>query len=277
MHLGLCHGGTVSIVINFMLFMLVFSVHELGHAFAMRKHGLEIEEITLFGFGPKLLSFKLRRWFGNTPVYVRLIPLLAYVRLTDQAAEKEAQLSYRAKAEVYGAGVHANLVYGLTLGTVSITVKYATEPKDWVFGGCLLLGTLMFARLRSWVCAYVFPFLLPALVLSLFVPLFGPTDPHAGVQGPFAVLSNSAHGIKTANPLVFMAEMADLSLGLGLINLLPFHPFDGGKLLEALLKNWLPTPWHARLGTIITYSLAAAGIVIVLAILSTDILNWLWP
>jgi membrane-associated protease RseP (regulator of RpoE activity) len=261
-------------VINFVLFMLVFSVHELGHALAMRKHGLRLQEITLFGFGPKLLSFKLTRWFGDTPVYIRAIPLLAYVQVDDRDADKLAKLNYQATAEVYGAGVHANLVYAFMLLAFWLVANSHENPKIWLFGGGLLLATLLFAWLRPWVCAYLFPWLLPVIVLILILPPIV-TDSNQGVQGPLTILSGTAHNIATQSSLTFIPKMIDLSVGLGLFNLIPLHPFDGGKLFEAIMKAVLPSNWHTKINQHMTATLAVLGFVLAISILGIDVWHML--
>lgn len=65
------------------VFGILVAVHELGHFFAAKSFGMQVDEYSL-GFGPALWS---HRW-GETKYAVRLLPLGGYVRLAGMDGEK---------------------------------------------------------------------------------------------------------------------------------------------------------------------------------------------
>src|SRR5919205_1067870 len=97
------------VAIGVLLFVVSIVVHELGHAFAMRRYGVELDEICLLGVaGPVLLSFYLRKVFGETPLTIRMIPLGAFVRPTEEGAQTAGALPYLKFAHIMGAGIANN-------------------------------------------------------------------------------------------------------------------------------------------------------------------------
>jgi membrane-associated protease RseP (regulator of RpoE activity) len=101
-------GGKGWIFITLALTVMIF-LHELGHFLTAKWSGMKVTEFFL-GFGPKLWSFRR----GDTEYGIKLIPVLAYVRiigmnnLDDVAAEDEArsfrQQSFPKRALVMSAG-----------------------------------------------------------------------------------------------------------------------------------------------------------------------------
>lgn len=80
----------------------LITVHELGHFFAARACGVEVEEFSL-GFGPRLLGFHA----GGTLYALRLLPVLGYVRMAgmypaEGDGSSEAQRSRAANARGVG-------------------------------------------------------------------------------------------------------------------------------------------------------------------------------
>lgn len=82
------------------------------------------------------------------------------------------------------------------------------------------------------------------------------------VLGEVLRLSFSAGRVELVGPVGFVAAVRDLgpwdgagvvllfavlSLGLGLANLLPVFPLDGGRALLEAVSGWLPRPWRAGL------------------------------
>ena len=60
-------------------------------------------------------------------------------------------------------------------------------------------------------------------------------------------------------PSTFLAQMSDTNLVLGLFNLLPVFPMDGGRVLRALLSGWIGRLRATEVATTIGQMLAVAG------------------
>src|SRR5690606_17425228 len=101
-------------------------VHELGHYLAARWRGLKVERFSLFGLGPKLIS-----WRGKDGVEycICAIPFGAYVALPQLAEmralegegepkEKLPPISYADKMYVAGAGPFFNLILAVVLACI---------------------------------------------------------------------------------------------------------------------------------------------------------------
>ncbi len=80
-----------------LVFLVSIALHELGHAMKMKKHGIEIKEISLLGFGPRLFSFKWRKMFGEVPLSIRLIIIGAFVRPTEEGYDRILELPLRSR------------------------------------------------------------------------------------------------------------------------------------------------------------------------------------
>ena len=73
--------------------------------------------------------------------------------------------------------------------------------------------------------------------------------------------------------LVFMACM---SLGMGIFNLTPILPFDGGQVLWVFLRKWAGWDYEARLEGA-AWNLSAAVACIFLGLVALDAVRAFWP
>ena len=75
---------------------------------------------------------------------------------------------------------------------------------------------------------------------ELLIALAGPAVNFAIAAGLLAVLALGSALVQTSVPLGgFLGELLIANLVLGLFNLLPAFPMDGGRVLRALLSGWL--------------------------------------
>ena len=198
-------------------FGLLIVLHELAHLLAARALGVRVEEFTL-GYGPSL--FRAR--FGGTLFSLRLlIPLGGFVKLAgmdDRASFGAfgAQSPWR-RAAIVLAGPAVNLLAAFLLlsalfaGDLPLRGAFETALQDLARLAMLLyelaVGLLMGGGLLE----------------SLLDDAMGVPDGAAGRQ---------------------LRLLALMSLYLGLFNLLPVMPLDGGRLLilAAELLRGRPLP-----------------------------------
>ncbi|MFH1086679.1 MAG: M50 family metallopeptidase [Chloroflexota bacterium] len=99
-------------------FVLVFSllifVHELGHFFLAKLHGVRVDEFG-FGYPPRLV--KLGTWRG-TEVTLNALPIGGFVRMSEDDPTVDGSLASknrRTRALVYAAGAAMNLLLAVVL------------------------------------------------------------------------------------------------------------------------------------------------------------------
>lgn len=125
----------MTLLVAILVFSVIIIFHELGHFFAARSVGIDVEEFSI-GFGPRLTGFMAM----GTKFSVRLIPMGGYVKMLGEGEEDGAgidtQASYQNKTPlqrmaVIAAGpmmnfVLAVLIFIVIFGVVGVTVN---EPR----------------------------------------------------------------------------------------------------------------------------------------------------
>ena len=212
--------------------VLIF-VHELGHLLACWGTGIRVARFSI-GFGPVLWSWRR----GDTEYCLSAIPLGGYVL---PAIESEAEFfavpAWR-RIVMWLGGPAANFAFAaLLLGVVSVAVD------GFSLYGALVEPWLEVGR-QSWHIATVLPsaFLHPSQL--------------SGVVGIVSV-GNSFVGAGWLRAVQFAVL---LNLNLGIFNLLPIAPLDGGKIFCALLEKL-----HPRLARLHT-GFAIAGLAVLAAL-----------
>ncbi len=113
----------MNILVAFLALNFIIIAHELGHFTVAKLFGIKVQEFSLF-MGPKLFSFKK----GETTYSLRLIPVLAYVKLEgeEEASDDERSFSKKpvgVRAAVIAAGPLMNLLVAVLLLTIVFTVS----------------------------------------------------------------------------------------------------------------------------------------------------------
>lgn len=232
-------------LLGILLFSLSISIHELGHAIAMRRYGIQLDEVCLFGLGPKLFTFRWKKMFGETPVTIRLIPLGAFVRPSDMGGKRISRMSYSKNGHILGGGIVANILFGAILfltgfiisgGELTINHLSATWMVITI-AGLFIIG--VFPRFSFHLVLPLGALLLFALTNSLIptiADLFsGPATSNSPVGSIISITQSIHQNSKSLADTFIYAGF--LSISVGLFNALPFYPLDGGQILVNLAER----------------------------------------
>ena len=216
--------------IIFLLGFLVF-IHEGGHFIVAKLCKVKVNEFAL-GFGPILFS----KTKGNTKYQLRLIPLGGFVNLEGEEEHSDEEGSFS------NASIPKKIAILLAGGTVNI-----------------LFGLLVYFILMIYICD--FPSFLEKMqfaisnvkefILITFNGLKRLFTGKLGVEQMTGIVGISSMVVKTSGFLDYVYLMSIISFSLGLTNLLPFPPLDGGKILlyiiEAIRKKPLNENFEMKL------------------------------
>lgn len=203
-----------AIKIAFLLGFLIF-IHESGHFLTAKFFKVKVKEFSI-GFGPTILQKQGK----ETKYQLRLIPLGGFVNLLgeDEESEEEGSFSKASrwkKILILLAGGSVNIVFGLLVYflLISINTNISYALRDTInFTSSIIQN-----------------------VKELFVGNVGVEQ----LTGPVGI---SEVVVQTKNVQQFIYILAVISLSLGVTNLLPFPPLDGGKILLLLIEAAIRKP-----------------------------------
>lgn len=118
----------MSVLMTILAFNFIIIIHEMGHFIAAKALGVKVLEFSLF-IGPKLFSIKR----GETQYSLRLLPLLAYVKMEGEDESSDHERSFGKKpllsrAIIIAAGPFANLASALIILTIVFSISgYVTN------------------------------------------------------------------------------------------------------------------------------------------------------
>ncbi len=254
-------------VLLFVALFIVILVHEFGHLVAMRRVGMEVDTLAVgVRWGPhiKIESEFLRRYAGPkfTLVLSPLI-LVGYVRPSDP--EHEEKLRDDEKALVYGGGVIANILLAVfILGIVTAVTVWKNSGSiiapnlplvggmhTWAIIPMLFLFAFLLLYFARFVCKFIFP-IIGVLVFALVVYVFMEISLNADMlaRGGFIELATQTENAGQRGD--FWMYVAYISVIVGLGNLLPLYPLDGGHLGMIHVRRFVPRfePYYRRLGMV---------------------------
>ncbi len=209
--------------IIFMLGILVF-IHEGGHFLVAKLFKIRVNEFAL-GFGPKIFTKEK----GETLYALRLIPLGGFVDLEGESKPSDAEDSFSKasipkRIAIVAAGGLVNIIFGILLYFLLV----------------LTMTNFQSAILNTW--GYIGEVI--KSVIQLFTGKLNP-DQLTGIVG----ISNIV--VTTDGLREYIYIVSAISLSLGVTNLLPFPPLDGGKILiyiiEAIRRKKLKEETEAKL------------------------------
>ena len=209
------------------LLLLVAVPHELGHLLVARRFGVTVREFGV-GLPPRACSFQWKgiRWSVNW-----LLPFGAFVKLKGEdagsAADDFAALPAGRRALVVLAGPVANLlVAGLALLLSGVLIGEPTGLRSAASLGGEAHLQMSYAPIRS-----------PEGLLRGFHSLTAASEGVALSHQPamlgwvgLAQVMQELADVQIPPLAWFLALLASLSIGLGVMNLLPIPPLDGGRL-----------------------------------------------
>ena len=211
------------------------AAHELAHLMAARSLGLKATEYFV-GFGPTLWS----RQSGELRWGMKALPLGGYVKIVGMDSGEEVDpadeaRTFRAqrpgtRAAVSAAGPLANLFIAVVL-FAGLGVASHTNVADGVGSG--VDRTLEVVRVSAESIVD-----LPATGVSLADSAINGTEPAASdrVLSPVGA-TRLAHQAVGAGPEFAIGLIAVINAFLGLINLVPLLPFDGGYIVVSAMES----------------------------------------
>lgn len=210
--------------IGFILFVLCLSIHELGHAFAMRKNGVEMSEICLFGLtGPKLASFKIKRFFGETEITIRpLVPLGAFVRPVSDFSE----LPKNKQVDIAAAGIENNFYFGFAL----LAITSLTQGGFFAVLILTLATLLIFLLFRFAKAGFIIFLGLATIALTSYT-----IAKDVSSAGSVISIGKMIHGQADLYAVVTLGGA--ISISLGLMNAMPLFGLDGHRILNLYLPE----------------------------------------
>lgn len=204
----------MTIIINilkiaFLLGFLIF-IHELGHFIVAKIFKVKVNQFAI-GFGPTIW----KKQGKETAYELRLIPMGGFVNMLGEESPVEDENAYNKQSRwkrmlILLAGGGVNIVFGLIVCAI-IAISILGIKNGFLF-------TIDFIKLSVQSIAELF-------TGKVHV------DQLTGIVG----ISDMV--IETSGWIDFFYMLSIISVSLGITNLLPFPPLDGGKILLLLIES----------------------------------------
>ena len=194
--------------IAFLLGFLIF-IHELGHFLVAKLFNVKIKQFAI-GFGPTIW----KKQGKETSYEIKAIPMSGFVNMLGEEEPVEDERAYNKKSIpkkicILLAGGAVNIIFGL------IVCAIVASSILGIKNGILFTGEFLKVTFQG--------------IGQLFTGQIG-TEQLVGVVG----ISDMV--VETQGVMDFAYMLAVISVSLGVTNLLPFPPLDGGKILLLLIE-----------------------------------------
>lgn len=185
-------------------------IHEAGHFLVARLCKIKVNEFSI-GFGPLIW----KKDTSKTKYSIRLIPLGGYVNMLgeEERSEEEgsfSQASIPKRIVIVAAGGLVNILFAIILYNILITIVTGDFVTSLTSTGDFIM----------------------AMVDSIKLLFTGGVTVDS-LMGPIGISEVVA---QTSGIIDFLYIMALISMSLGVTNLLPFPPLDGGKILIYIIE-----------------------------------------
>ncbi len=218
-------GFIITVIKIIVILGFLVLIHETGHFVVARLCKIKVREFAI-GFGPVIWKKETE----NTKYAIRLIPLGGFVNMLGEEEQSDEEGSFSKasipkRIAIVAAGGLVNIIFAILLYIVLI----------WVVTGNFVMaisssGNFVMAMWES--------------IKLLFTG--GVTVDN--LMGPIGISQVVA---QTSGIIDFLYIMALISMSLGVTNLLPFPPLDGGKILiyivEAIRRKPLKQDFELKL------------------------------
>lgn len=219
--------------IIFLLGFLII-IHEGGHFIVAKICRIRVNEFAI-GFGPKIFEKKIK----ETKYELRLIPFGGFVNLEGEEEHSDEEGSFSKASipkrfSIIVAGAIVNIIFGILAYMILIAVNFYINVE------ANLINSISYALSSTWM-------LIGAMFDSI-VQLFSGNVSINDMVGPVGIsqMVSETNGISQ-----FIYLLSIISVSLGITNLLPFVPLDGGKalllIIEAIRKKPLKQETELRL------------------------------
>jgi regulator of sigma E protease len=231
-----------------LLGFLVF-IHEGGHFCVAKLCKINVKEFSI-GFGPKIIS-KLK---NGTNYEIRLIPLGGFVNLEgeEELSDKEGSFSKAStskKIAIILAGALVNIIFGLITFFILILYRYKAiqDVSFW--------ESFMYALNCSW-----------GLIVETLKGIAGLFTLKLSINDFTGPIGISQMASQTSSFAEFVYLLSIVSISLGVTNLLPIIPLDGGKvviyIIEAIRKKHISEKTQEIIGAIGFYIIIGLSIIV---------------
>lgn len=184
-------------------------IHEGGHFLVAKLFKIKVNEFSI-GFGPTIFT-KVK---GETKYALRLIPLGGFVNMEGEEERSNVEGSFSEasipkRILIVAAGAVVNIIFGLILYFILISSKIGLN------NGLMLTKNYCISVLDS--------------LVQLFTGNVS-VDQMVGIVGISDIV------VSTSGLFEYLYIVSAISLSLGITNLLPLPPLDGGKILIYIIE-----------------------------------------
>lgn len=241
-----------------MIFLLGFLIliHEAGHYTVAKLCKIKVNQFSI-GFGKKIFS----KTKNGTEYELRLIPLGGFVSLEGEEENSDKEGSFRKasipkRIAVILAGAIVNIIFGIIAYMLLILIRYMIVNNSNI--------------IDSFVYSIKAVQELIQVMYQGIVQIFTGNLTLSDMTGPVGI---SVMVSKTNGFAEFIYLLSIISISLGITNLLPLIPLDGGKAVLLIIEGIRKKPLKEETEAKIQLIGMALIIVISLAVTFNDVGN----